>query len=207
MLLTFKCCYHDAGPDVQGNRWPPSSSSVVTKTWGATVAVRDISFEVDEGSFVVLLGPSGCGKSTTLRMIAGLDDVTSGSRAHRRRGDDRGSARGAPRVHGVPVLRAVSPPERRGRTSCSVSTRARCRRPTRAARLVRVAEMVGLTDLLDRKPSQRFRVASASGVALARAIIAENPNLPDGRAPVQSRRQAAGTRCASRSGRCSNASA
>ena len=33
----------------------------VTKTWGATVAVRDISFEVEEGSFVVLLGPSGCG--------------------------------------------------------------------------------------------------------------------------------------------------
>ena len=44
----------------------------VTKTWGRTVAVRDISFEVEEGSFVVLLGPSGCGKSTTLRMIAGL---------------------------------------------------------------------------------------------------------------------------------------
>ena len=42
----------------------------VTKAWGTTVAVRDISFEVDEGSFVVLLGPSGCGKSTTLRMIA-----------------------------------------------------------------------------------------------------------------------------------------
>ena len=35
----------------------------VTKTWGSTVAVRDISFDVDEGSFVVLLGPSGCGKS------------------------------------------------------------------------------------------------------------------------------------------------
>ena len=50
----------------------------VTKTWGRTVAVRDISFEVEEGSFVVLLGPSGCGKSTTLRMIAGLDEVTSG---------------------------------------------------------------------------------------------------------------------------------
>ena len=43
----------------------------VTKTWGTTVAVRDISFEVEEGSFVVLLGPSGCGKSTTLRMIEG----------------------------------------------------------------------------------------------------------------------------------------
>ena len=60
----------------------------VTKTWGATVAVRDISFEVDEGSFVVPLGPSGCGKSTTLRMIAGLDDVTSGEDAFREAGLD-----------------------------------------------------------------------------------------------------------------------
>lgn len=42
------------------------------------VAVDDISFEVDEGVLFVLLGPSGCGKSTTLRMIAGLEEVTSG---------------------------------------------------------------------------------------------------------------------------------
>ena len=50
----------------------------VSKRWGDTVAVNDISFRVDEGTFTVLLGPSGCGKSTTLRMIAGLETVSDG---------------------------------------------------------------------------------------------------------------------------------
>src|SRR5476651_2199301 len=45
----------------------------ITKLWGATAAVEDVSFKADAGSFLVLLGPSGCGKSTTLRLIAGLD--------------------------------------------------------------------------------------------------------------------------------------
>jgi multiple sugar transport system ATP-binding protein len=42
------------------------------------VAVSDLSLDVKDGEFVVLVGPSGCGKSTTLRMIAGLEDITSG---------------------------------------------------------------------------------------------------------------------------------
>ena len=42
-------------------------------------AVHGISFDVNDGEFISLLGPSGCGKSTTLRMIAGLEDITSGS--------------------------------------------------------------------------------------------------------------------------------
>ncbi|HEX5706502.1 MAG TPA: ATP-binding cassette domain-containing protein, partial [Pyrinomonadaceae bacterium] len=50
----------------------------MTKTYGATVAVDSLSLEIDDGEFVVLLGPSGCGKTTTLRMLAGLEDVTSG---------------------------------------------------------------------------------------------------------------------------------
>src|SRR5437667_1042958 len=46
---------------------------------GGFRAVNDISLEIRDQEFVVLVGPSGCGKSTTLRMIAGLDDVSSGS--------------------------------------------------------------------------------------------------------------------------------
>ncbi|HEY0728924.1 MAG TPA: ATP-binding cassette domain-containing protein, partial [Pyrinomonadaceae bacterium] len=40
--------------------------------------VDDLSLELDDGECVVLLGPSGCGKTTTLRMLAGLESVTSG---------------------------------------------------------------------------------------------------------------------------------
>jgi multiple sugar transport system ATP-binding protein len=52
----------------------------VTKTYGNRVnAVRGINFEVKDGEFFALLGPSGCGKSSTMRMIAGLEDITSGT--------------------------------------------------------------------------------------------------------------------------------
>ena len=45
------------------------------KVWG----VKKIDLEVEDKEFMVLLGPSGCGKTTTLRMIAGLEEVTTGS--------------------------------------------------------------------------------------------------------------------------------
>lgn len=50
----------------------------VTKKFGNFEAVKNITLEVEDGEFLVLVGPSGCGKSTTLRMIAGLEDVGSG---------------------------------------------------------------------------------------------------------------------------------
>jgi multiple sugar transport system ATP-binding protein len=50
----------------------------VTKCYGDTEVVRGISLEIPDGKFVALVGPSGCGKTTTLRMIAGLEDVTDG---------------------------------------------------------------------------------------------------------------------------------
>jgi len=50
----------------------------VSKNWGSFVAVRDQSLEIRDGEFMVLLGPSGCGKTTTMRMIAGLEEPSSG---------------------------------------------------------------------------------------------------------------------------------
>src|SRR5687767_3941147 len=50
----------------------------VTKKYDDTLAVRGIDLDIADKEFVVLVGPSGCGKSTTLRMIAGLEDITDG---------------------------------------------------------------------------------------------------------------------------------
>ncbi|HEX6248474.1 MAG TPA: ATP-binding cassette domain-containing protein, partial [Nocardioidaceae bacterium] len=43
-----------------------------------TPAVKDFNLEIEDGEFMVLVGPSGCGKSTSLRMLAGLEEVTNG---------------------------------------------------------------------------------------------------------------------------------
>ena len=50
----------------------------LVKRYGAVEAVRGISLDIPDGSFVALVGPSGCGKTTTLRMIAGLEEITEG---------------------------------------------------------------------------------------------------------------------------------
>jgi ABC-type sugar transport system ATPase subunit len=56
----------------------PITFEHVTKRFDETVAVADLSVDVADGEFLVLVGPSGCGKTTALRMLAGLEDITSG---------------------------------------------------------------------------------------------------------------------------------
>jgi multiple sugar transport system ATP-binding protein len=56
----------------------PITFEHVTKRFDETTAVDDLSIEVADGEFLVLVGPSGCGKTTALRMLAGLEDITSG---------------------------------------------------------------------------------------------------------------------------------
>src|ERR671921_491614 len=51
----------------------------VSKKYGDVTAVHDFNLEIGDGEFMVLVGPSGCGKTTNLRMIAGLEEISSGS--------------------------------------------------------------------------------------------------------------------------------
>ena len=51
----------------------------VNKTFGKVMVIHDVDLEIGDGEFVVFVGPSGCGKSTLLRLIAGLEDTTSGT--------------------------------------------------------------------------------------------------------------------------------
>ena len=51
----------------------------VTKRFGNVVAVNDVTLEIPDKQFTVLVGPSGCGKTTTLRLIAGLEEPTEGN--------------------------------------------------------------------------------------------------------------------------------
>ncbi|MGC6529384.1 MAG: ATP-binding cassette domain-containing protein, partial [Candidatus Puniceispirillaceae bacterium] len=50
----------------------------VSKRWGDFIGVDDFNLTIADREFLVLLGPSGCGKTTTMRMIAGLEDITDG---------------------------------------------------------------------------------------------------------------------------------
>ncbi|WP_319518600.1 sn-glycerol-3-phosphate ABC transporter ATP-binding protein UgpC [uncultured Martelella sp.] len=56
----------------------PVSIRNIRKDYGSVNVLKDISVEIADGEFVVLVGPSGCGKSTLLRMIAGLEDISGG---------------------------------------------------------------------------------------------------------------------------------
>ena len=51
----------------------------VCKSYGKVEVIRDLDLEIPEGQRLILLGPSGCGKTTILRMIAGLEPITSGN--------------------------------------------------------------------------------------------------------------------------------
>jgi len=147
--------------------------SGITKKWGETIGVDNVSFRVEEGSFAVLLGPSGCGKSTTLRMIAGLEDVSEGTLAI---GDvDMTAAAPAERNLSMVFQSYAIFPHLSVEENILFGLKVR-KIPVaeQTARLAKVADLVGLSNLLARKPSQ-LSGGQRQRVALARAIIAENP--------------------------------
>jgi sn-glycerol 3-phosphate transport system ATP-binding protein len=145
----------------------------VTKAWGETRAVDDVTFSVAKGELVVLLGPSGCGKSTMLRMIAGLDEPTTGTIAIEGRdvAGLAGSARGVAMVFQSYALfphLTVADNITFGLSVRGVSKQAM------AERLARIVTLLDLAKLLRRKPAQ-LSGGQQQRVALGRALIAEAP--------------------------------
>jgi sn-glycerol 3-phosphate transport system ATP-binding protein len=145
----------------------------ITKLWGATAAVEDVSFKADAGSFLVLLGPSGCGKSTTLRLIAGLEQVSSGRILIG--GEDVTDLTPSKRRIAMVFQSYALFPHLTVAENILFGLRVR-KTPSaeRARRLDRVASLLGLGALLARKPSQ-LSGGQQQRVALGRAIIAETP--------------------------------
>jgi sn-glycerol 3-phosphate transport system ATP-binding protein len=143
----------------------------VSKVWGSVAAVDGVSFEAGVGRLVVLLGPSGCGKSTTLRLIAGLERVTSGRILI---GNEDVTELPPVARHIAMVFQSYALfPHLSVAENIVFGLRVRrVSAAEREKRLARVAELLGLEQLLDRKPSQ-LSGGQQQRVALGRAIIAE----------------------------------
>jgi multiple sugar transport system ATP-binding protein len=141
----------------------------LSKRFGSFEVLHDVSLEVQEGEFVVLVGPSGCGKSTTLRLIAGLEEVTDGKiiinqkvvnhlEPHRRN------------IAMVFQNYALYPHKNVRENIIFGLKRAKVPQKIIEARLEKVTRMLELQDFLDRKPSQ-LSGGQKQRVAMGRAII------------------------------------
>ena len=84
----------------------------IRKAYGKVMAVDDFSLTIQDREFMVFVGPSGCGKTTTLRMIAGLEEITSGEVFIGETPGQPGPSQGSGCGHGLPELCPLSPHDR-----------------------------------------------------------------------------------------------
>jgi ABC-type sugar transport system ATPase subunit len=145
----------------------------ITKSFGegtdAVKAVDDVSIDIEDHDFMILLGPSGCGKSTLLRMVAGLETPTSGD-----------IFIGDVKVNDIePKLRDVAMvfqsyalyPQKTAQANIEFPLKVRgVSKADRAATAKAAADSLGLGEYLDRKPGQ-LSGGQRQRVALARAIV------------------------------------
>jgi multiple sugar transport system ATP-binding protein len=143
----------------------------VWKYYGKTMAVRDLNLEVEENSFLCILGPSGCGKSSTLRMLAGLEHISSGDIYF---GDNRVNEL-APKDRNIAMVfeNYALYPHKSVFDNIANPLRLRSM-PTEeiAKRVARAAAMLQIDHLLDRKPAQ-LSGGQKQRVAIGRAIVRE----------------------------------
>lgn len=140
----------------------------VSKSYGAVTVIPDLSLDIAEGEFVVFVGPSGCGKSTTLRMIAGLEKVTSGQIEIA--GRDVTWVRPKERDIAMVFQSYALYPHMNVADNMSFALRLARRPKAEIAERVKIAaDMLELTPYLDRKPKdlsggQRQRVAMGRSI-------------------------------------------
>ena len=143
----------------------------LSKSWAEIDAVKNVSFKVPEKSFTVLLGPSGCGKSTILKMLSGLENVTSGNIKIKNHDvtDLEASKRGVSMVFQSYALF----PHLNVKENIQFGLKVR-KVPLneREKRVAEAAKAVGLSDLLDRKPAN-LSGGQRQRVALARSIVSD----------------------------------
>ena len=150
----------------------------VSKTFGDFYAVHDLSIEVAEGEFVVLVGPSGCGKTTALRMVAGLEEVSEGEI----RIGDRVVNDLAPRDRDIAMVfqNYALYPHKSVYENLVFGLRMRkVPKDEQRRRVEEIARVLGLSDMLDRRPAQ-LSGGQRQRVAMGRAIVREpRPFLMD----------------------------
>jgi len=135
------------------------------------IASRDLSLEIADGELLVLVGPSGSGKSTVLRMIAGLEKPTGGTISI----GDRDVTRLAPQERDIAMVfqSYALYPHMTVRENMAFGLRLRKQSNDIVARRIgEVADVLGLTSMLDRKPAQ-LSGGQRQRVALGRAIVRE----------------------------------
>ena len=159
----------------------------VTKSFGDTKVLRGVSLSVAEGEFVSLVGPSGCGKTTLMRIIAGLETVTSGEvsisarQVTRLRAADRDVAMVFQNYALYPhltvrqnmavplVMRRLTTAERLPFAGYILPS-AKAKRADIQTDVTRAAELLAIDGLMDRKPAQ-LSGGQRQRVALGRAIV------------------------------------
>ena len=141
----------------------------VTKRYGKVTAVDRINLNVNDKEFVVLVGPSGCGKSTTLRMIAGLEEISEGEIYI----GDREISNVPPKDRDIAMVfqNYALYPHMNVHKNMSFGLRIR-KFPKQeiAQRVQEAAKILGIEDLLDRKP-KALSGGQRQRVAMGRAIV------------------------------------